>query len=214
MRIVLYSKDQELLQVLCRACLALEEHHDLCVVSSERRLGDLLRDDDVVAMVIDGRCHHGVVLRMRLSVETVVPCILIAGGDGVDERIALLRAGADDVVSRSFEVGELTARVYAKIRRLRMERSAEAAFLSFEHRLHFTPADLRLLATLQRRVGSFVSAAELWHAMWGDDMCTSRLRYHIFHLRQRLALLDKGLSIEVQRGHGYRLVGQYHHSVS
>lgn len=57
------------------------------------------------------------------GVERPRPILAIAGADDVDERIALLEAGADDVMTRPFDPSELEARVAGLL--LRVQRTGE-----------------------------------------------------------------------------------------
>jgi pilus assembly protein CpaE len=54
-----------------------------------------------------------------------IPVLCVASGDDVEERIALLEAGADDVLQRPFDAREVEARVEALL--LRFQRSATLA---------------------------------------------------------------------------------------
>jgi two-component system, OmpR family, alkaline phosphatase synthesis response regulator PhoP len=151
----------------------------------------------------------GVELTRRLRAagdETLV--LLLTASSGQDAKRLGLRLGADDYVTKPFDLEELLLRVEVLLRRLR--RGADAApppagetvivagDLRIDLRAHAafrgdTPLALSrialdLLVALARRRGTVVTRAELMREVWGyDETVASRtLDTHVFELRRQV----------------------------
>ena len=114
MDIVVYSDDRALPSVLQRA---LGVEYTIRSVLTDQELPSALARGGIAAVVLDlSRVEQGPAFCMWLRAQTDLPTLVIAHPRDVHERVRLLRAGADDVVSWPFEITELTARLRAKLR--------------------------------------------------------------------------------------------------
>jgi DNA-binding response OmpR family regulator len=151
-------------------------------------------------------------LRERSDVAIIV---LTARGDEWD-RVAGLRAGADDYVVKPFSLVELQARIDAVLRRSRPRARGELRLGRLcvhldrweatwdGEPLPLTRKEFELLAVLAREPGAVVSRdrliIEVWRTSWRGASRT--LDVHIATLRSKLA--DRSL-VETVRGVGFRL---------
>ncbi len=113
-RILLHSSDPLLAQALGEAfgdsaavqCAATESwaHHLLVSAGAD-------------ALFLDGAIEAAVERCLRLRQAAPLPLIALTAPGDVAERVRLLQAGADDVLSMPFEPAELQARLLAKLRR-------------------------------------------------------------------------------------------------
>ena len=124
MDILLLTDDQLLTDVLR---IALGGTYRVRWASTERRLFTLLACNHVGAVVLDAKCINAADVCPRLRAFTDAALIAIARTDATDERVRLLRAGADEALERSFRLAELVARLQAKLRRSAIERQRLAA---------------------------------------------------------------------------------------
>ncbi|MGH2429634.1 MAG: response regulator transcription factor [Candidatus Limnocylindria bacterium] len=157
-----------------------------------------------------------------------VPVLITSAKRTDAERIAGLRAGADDYLGKPFNPHELTARVAAILRRSRpssMAAEAEPMLTLDGGRLvldpasrrytcgqgggRLTPGECALLVALARRPGSVWSRAQLLEvvARRPDDVYERVVDVHVANLRRKLGD-DAGQPwlIETIPGTGYRLV--------
>lgn len=145
------------------------------------------------------------------------PVILLTARSETAERVAGLDAGADDYLTKPFEMDELEARLRAMARRKNLEFSARDTIgpLVFDRTSrqlmqNDQPLDIprREIATLEcllERRGRIVSKAQLITHVYGtgSDAEESAMEPHISRLRKRLDPF--GIKIKTARGLGYML---------
>jgi two-component system OmpR family response regulator len=158
------------------------------------------------------------VLRAVRASSLKVPVLMLTARTGVPERIAGLDAGADDYLTKPFDLGELLARIRALRRRAEgvervlrvgrlvldlVERSA-----SVDGRvLDLTPREFVLLAHLASCAGRAVPRSEILGKVWNMsfDPGSNVVDVHVRKLREKLG--ESAELIETVRGVGYRLSG-------
>jgi len=134
------------------------------------------------------------------------PVIVLSGRAGSGDKIGALDAGADDYVTKPFDMEELLARLRAALRRgdqaphdttYRIGRHqidlgahtivADGAAGAPEP-LHLTPTEWRLLEILLGAPGQLVSSDRLLREVWGPgfERSTHYLRFHMAGLRRKL----------------------------
>jgi DNA-binding response OmpR family regulator len=147
----------------------------------------------------------GLIERLRRAGDTTLVLVLTAK-TRQDTKVHGLRIGADDYVTKPFDLEELIARVEVLLRRLRPAEAQMSSSIGEDiATIGETEVDVRarvlrrgtdslvvsrigfeLLLALLRRRGAVVSRAELMREVWGyDETVVSRtLDTHIFELRQ------------------------------
>ena len=127
-----------------------------------------------------------------------------------------LDAGADDYVAKPFRMGELLARVRARVRRLaestvvvgdvRIDTGARRAWRG-DHELDLAAKEFDLLAYLVRSAGSVVTRERLMSEVWDENWFgpTRTLDVHVSALRRQLDDdPNEPRYITTLRGVGYR----------
>jgi two-component system KDP operon response regulator KdpE len=145
----------------------------------------------------------GVDVIRSLRAWTDVPIVVLSGRAGSNDKIVALNAGADDYVTKPFNVEELLARMRAVTRRLRPEQAddapvpmgthvvdlAEMAVRDADGQLvHLTKTEWDLLTILIRNPGKLVSQRQLLQEVWGPTYLneTHYLRQYMAQLRKKL----------------------------
>jgi two-component system response regulator QseB len=155
------------------------------------------------------------VLRWLRSRGDLVSVLILTATDGVAERVTALDTGADDYMSKPFDLDELCARLRA-LRR----RALGTASPVFRHRgieidpavrsvthdgqpVSLSPKEFAILQTLIEDAGKAVPRQRLMGQIDGsdEDVGGNALEVHIHNIRKKLALAN----ITTIRGVGYRL---------
>lgn len=142
--------------------------------------------------------------------------VLTARGD-VGDRIEGLDAGADDYLSKPFDLGELLARVRALLRRGRpgmvhgyadlVVDPATRSGRRGERRIDFTLTEWAVLEALLEHPGTTLSKTQIGTRVWGLDFgpSTNSLEVYINYLRRKLEAGGEPRLVWTVRGLGYRL---------
>jgi two-component system, OmpR family, KDP operon response regulator KdpE len=145
----------------------------------------------------------GLELCRSIRADSRLPIIVLSVKGEEASKVEALDAGADDYVTKPFNVNELLARVRAALRRAVAREEPEAPRIEIgdfridvpEHRVevrkqevHLTPKEFDLLLYLARNPGKVVSHHELLAAVWGPNSVQQPeyLRVFIGHLRKKL----------------------------
>lgn len=154
-----------------------------------------------------------------------LPILVLSGRTELNRKLGALTSGADDYISKPFEIDELIARVEAVFRRTKDSITTPFYVLGSWHidlskhqisdieqkkpDLHLTPLEWRLFEYLLLKAGSLVSQRELLQAVWGKsyESETNYLRLFISQLRKKLEPNPQLPSyILTEPGIGYRLI--------
>jgi len=160
----------------------------------------------------------GVLKNIRAQKDQTPVLILTARGEVVS-KIALLNAGADDYLSKPFDLGELLARAKALIRRGKgvahpTLRAADLEINTLEQTVHkgkdavtLSPMEYRILEYLMHRPRVIVSKQELLEHLYDYNWehHSNVIEVHVSNLRRKIGG-DDGSAIETLRGRGYRLL--------
>jgi two-component system KDP operon response regulator KdpE len=153
---------------------------------------------------------------------TTAPVIVVSGRTGSADKVEALDAGADDYVTKPFQIDELLARLRALSRRV--GAASGVPVVSFGDvvvdlstktvtragaRVHLTPTEWRILEFLARNAGSLVTRQALLKDIWGTEQVadTGYLRLYMSQLRKKLEA-DPGRPVHLltESGMGYRLM--------
>jgi two-component system response regulator QseB len=156
-------------------------------------------------------------MRARLD---ATPVLILSARNKTEQRVAGLDAGADDYLSKPFELSELAARLRALARRPAKVLGAELicgnlVYTPAEHAasvdgiaLVLPRREAMVLENLMRSAGRPVSKAMLEDRLYafGEEVASNSVEVHVHHLRKRLAVTKADVRIETRRGTGYVLV--------
>lgn len=151
--------------------------------------------------------------------DASLPVLMLTALDAVDDRVAGLRAGADDYLPKPFDFDELLARIGALLRRaaveppgvayedgaLRLDPGAREVVWNGQP-LDLTPTEFDLLAYFLARRGQALSRDDIHKGVWGNDFDrgTNLIDVYVGYLRRKLGAAGCPCAIEAVRGVGYR----------
>lgn len=174
-------------------------------------------DAIVLDLMLPGALGLEVLAKLRRAgIRT--PVVLLTALGSVEERVAGLKAGADDYIVKPFALVELQARLEAVCRRTgRPAAALDVGDLHIDlstHRLtrngvevDLTPTEFSLLEMLMRHAGQVVTRRMLCEHIWEADWegATNVVEVHINRLRNKLQRGGQEPLIQTVRGRGYAL---------
>ncbi|MFN2582131.1 MAG: response regulator [Candidatus Dormibacteria bacterium] len=133
-----------------------------------------------------------------------VPIIMVSASSDVVDVVVGLEIGADDYLTKPFELRELAARINAKLRRQRTSQSqVRPGRLKFPglivdigrhevlrdgEQVSLTPTEFDLLALLSASPGRVISRSEMIQKVWGQgaDLDLRSVDAHVYRLRRKI----------------------------
>ena len=159
-----------------------------------------------------------VLSRLRAA-QDATPVLVLTAVSETQMTVELLNAGADDYLTKPFDLGELIARARALIRRgkgatqsalqfgqLRLN-TAEQTVFSAEEPVDLSPTEYRILEYLMHRPRTVVSKRELLEHLYDFTWAhhSNVIEAHVSNLRKKLRQTTSATLLETLRGRGYRL---------
>ena len=145
---------------------------------------------------------------LEYIVTVGTPVIIISAMGQVKDRIRGLRMGADDYLSKPFQIGELLARVETVLRRTkRIQDKITIDDVTLDpvsrqvfkdgHQINLTVKEFDLLMELVGNKNVALSRARLYEAVWEEEYSgeTRTLDSHIQRLRKKLDWNDRIVTV-------------------
>jgi two-component system OmpR family response regulator len=157
------------------------------------------------------------VLRRLRHRGSKVPVLVLTARDGLEDRVRGLDLGADDYLTKPFDLPELEARVRALIRRgqsggasvlshgaLQLDTAGRRATLNGAS-LDLSARELGVLEVLMHRSGRVVNKEQLAEQLygWDEEVGANAIEVYVHRLRRKLE--PAGVVIRTIRGLGYLL---------
>ncbi len=158
----------------------------------------------------------------ELRKQSDVPVIVISAKDMVQTRIDVIRMGADDYITKPFDLGEVLVRIEALLRRsggkaaargilshknLRLDTDRCRVYVK-ERELSLTAKEFAILKLLLANPDKLFSRSNIFESVWDEESGNyddNAVKVHMSNLRGKLADLDTEEYIETVWGMGYRL---------
>jgi DNA-binding response OmpR family regulator len=154
-----------------------------------------------------------VVRRLRQSGNNQLPVLMLTAMDALDYKVKGLDSGADDYLTKPFDLEELLARIRSLTRRAQERSDALLRCGDIELNPHsrtviragsivlLTAKELRVCSMLMERRNKIVSKAEIEEALygWNEEVDSNTVEVTIYNLRKKLG---KDF-IQTLRGVGY-----------
>ena len=221
MKILVVEDDRNLRGFLRKALR--EEGFAVDQTDSGDKALELALDGSYACVLLDvmlpGRDGFSVVSALRARAITT-PVLMLTARDELDSRVRGLQDGADDYLTKPFDLPELLARMHALIRRAQFRHSDTTLTVGDVtmdvlrrivtrggRPLDLSPREYALLEFLMRNVGRTVSRSRIAEAVWNYqfDTETNVVDVYVTYLRKKLGASGGNLTIHSVRGVGYRL---------
>lgn len=221
MRVLVVEDEIRLAENIARALregpgYAVDVVHDGAEALEFCRAGEY--DMVLLDLMLPGCGGEDVVRHLRTA-KNATPVMVLTAMSQTQRTIALLDAGADDYMTKPFDLGELIARCRALIRRGKGVSQPLLRFGSVELNtaeqivtrdgciLDLSPTEFRILEYLMHRPRVVVSKRELLEHLYDFtwEHHSNVIEVHVSNLRKKLRGANDDDVVETLRGRGYRL---------
>jgi two-component system, OmpR family, alkaline phosphatase synthesis response regulator PhoP len=212
---VLIVEDDQDNRELIGKFLKREGYEIMEAVNGEEAL-HLVSQSDLILLdvVMPGLCGCEVIKRVRQEYPRL-PVIMLSALATTDDQVRGLELGADDYVTKPYDLRALGSRIKALLRRTGMgDNSLEFADLRIVpetrevfvkgHRIVLTKVEFELLLTLAQHPSHVFSRARLLARIWGSDYFGMDRVVDVRMVSLRKKLGEDTPYIETVRGLGYR----------
>nr|MCU0494082.1 response regulator transcription factor [Chloroflexaceae bacterium] len=218
-------EDETSIRTVVRAYL---EQAGFCIFWAETGLDGLTlarqHHPDLVVLDLMLPGMDGMEVAARLRQESDVFILMLTARSEEADRVAGLRIGADDYLTKPFSPRELVARVEAILRRRRAAPSPEPGLRSLhllvdperrevwagDQLLELTTTEFDVLLALVRHAGKVLNREQLIDQVWGSDFYgTDRVvDVYVGQVRRKLEAALGTTLIRTVRGVGYKFVDE------
>lgn len=224
-KILIIEDDWDINGLLCN--ILKQNNYEVCAAYSGSE-GKMCMEKDqydliLLDLMLPGINGENLISEIRKS--SVMPIIVISAKSDQENKINVLRMGADDFISKPFDINEVIARVEAQLRRYKsfsgtVEKASEIKHknikLDSESRQVFingqevvlTVREFSILELLMKNPHKVFTRANLFESVWGDEFMgdDNTVNVHISNLRSKIAKVDKENEyIQTVWGIGFKL---------
>lgn len=173
-------------------------------------------------LMLPGIAGEEVLSQIRKSGE--IPVIVLTAKDQLDDKIDVLKGGADDYITKPFELKEVLARIEVQLRRfgrtqgikseekltykeMQLDRDTFSVSISGKELPRITKQEFAILELLMKTPKKVFSKEEIFEYAWDEPYIgeTKTLDVHISNIRKKIKAVVREEYIETVWGIGYRL---------
>lgn len=220
---ILVVEDERSIQTIVRTYLESAGFQVICVDNGLKALATAREQrPDLVILDLNLPGMDGIEVAARLRQESDVYILMLTARSEEADRVAGLRIGADDYLTKPFSPRELVARVEAILRRRRDQGAASNTLLfeliridsdryevhAGEKMLDLTQTEFNVLLELARHAGRVLTRDQLIDRVWGVGFYGNErvVDVYVGQVRRKLEQATGHSLIETVRGVGYKFV--------
>lgn len=224
-KILVAEDDREINNLICRF-LEIQGYKSISAHDGMQAMSILKEQRDICLVLLDIMLpfQSGDMVLKRLREFSDIPVIIISAKDMVQTKIDVIRIGADDYITKPFDLDEVLVRMEAVLRRSGRTPKLQEA----DERLVFknmvidtksktvtvngnivdvTSKEYGILELMLRNRTKLFSKANLFESVWNEQYFSedNTLKVHMSNIRNKIKRYDEEEYIETVWGMGYRL---------
>jgi two-component system response regulator MprA len=199
--------------------LRLHGHEPVVAYNGAEAVRLFARDERLDVLVLDiglpDSDGRDVCVALR-SAGQMAPALFLTALGQMHEKLAAFAVGADDYLTKPFELAELMVRVEALARRLPLSRPASGdlvldpvrhSVVYADARVLLTPTEFRMLAAVTSRPGEVVRRRAVIAAAWADgaQVHDNTVDSYATRIRRKLERVGSPVQLRTVRGVGFEL---------
>jgi DNA-binding response OmpR family regulator len=212
---ILLVEDDIAISVGLKKLLMKEDFVVNCVATGQQAINQVFISlPDIIILDIGLPDMTGIEVLKKIRVRhSELPILLLTARDEIKDKVEGLNAGADDYLTKPFDIDELIARLRVIERRLGTVKNScisigtisldiEKHEVSIEGKLvDLSRREFMLLKALMERAGNVLSKEQLEQTLygWGEEISSNSIEVHIHNVRKKIG---KSV-ISTIRGIGY-----------
>ena len=223
-KILVVEDDKEINRLLCEYLVS--QGYDVQQAEDGMKALNILHNQsDITLVLLDIMLpfQSGDVVLRKLREFSNLPVIILSAKDTVQTKIDVIRMGADDYITKPFDLDEVIVRIEAVLRRSgqsnetkkspvieykNMKLNTEAKTVILDgHRMELTVKEYGVLELLLSNPQKMFSKANLFESVWKEPYFNedNTLKVHMSNLRSKIKQHTEEEYIETIWGMGYRL---------
>ena len=161
----------------------------------------------------------------KLKEKQSIPVIVVSAKDSLDSKVSLLTEGAEDYLTKPFELEEFVARVGVQVRRFSNEDNKVENYLKYKDlmlnldtftatvkdtEITLTKQEFKILELMLSHPNKVYSKQDIYDYAWDDIYIgeDKTINVHISNIRKKIKSVTEEEYIETVWGIGFRLVKQ------
>ena len=226
-KILTAEDDREINRLICEY-LSSQGYETLSALNGLDAVRIVREQSDLSLLILDLMLpfQSGDMVLQKIREFSDIPVIVVSAKSETRSKIDLIRMGADDYITKPFDLDELLVRVEAVLRRYEgnAAKPEESKVLTYKNlsldlaagaakvcskTLTLTSKEFAILELMLKNSTKLWSKANLFESVWGENFITddNTVKVHMSNIRQKLKKLDPDNEyIETVWGMGYRLV--------
>ena len=221
---LLYAEDEKSLAKAVSTIL-IRNNYSVDVVYDGLSALDYLATENYDGVILDvmmPRLDGIQVLKRMRETGDRTPVLLLTAKSEIDDRVSGLDSGANDYLTKPFDMKELLARIRAmtRIQSVQTDKTLTCGKVTLDCSSYdltgpggsckLAGKEFQMMEMLMRNPRKLISTEHFMDRIWGYDSEAelNTVWVYISMLRKKLKAIDADIEIKAQRGAGYYLEGQ------
>lgn len=221
-RLLIIEDDNNINNMICEAFKKADFECTQAFSGTEGLLYVRAMDFDLVILDLMLPGMKGEDVIVKIKEEKAIPVIIVSAKDSIDSKIELLTSGADDYLTKPFDIRELIARAALQIRKnsthqqsvgdnikykdLILDKGSYTARIG-QAEIPLTKQEFKILELLILHPDKVYSKQEIYDYAWNDVYIgeDKTVNVHISNIRKKLRAVSENDYIETVWGIGFKL---------